>query len=215
MNAIFPIIAIFIFVLILFFLSQIVVKIIWQNKAKFNSTKTLETSVTAIALLVWLIILMLAIFSATNIFVKPKDSFSVNSEEVNGTDSILNLEDCQKLINEIYLGESQIHNLENHHYLEIVDTPTKIKLNYQKGAEKLRLIAEQYLELDLNPESAYYSQTIANKLQEKAQLFEQRMGILANINNRQEVNQLLAKMDVVTRERLKAIESVENQCNLE
>ena len=213
MNVILPITAIFIFVLILFFLSQIVVKIIWKYKKKFKSTKTLETLMTAIALSVWFIILMLAIFSATNILVNSKVYSSSNSATVKNTENIFDLADCQKLINAIYIGESQIYDLENHHYLEKVATPKTIKSDYNKGAEKLRLIAEQYLKLDLNSESESYSQIIANKLQEKAQLFEQRMEFTSDTDNKQEVNQLLNKMDIVTQERLRAIEFVENQCN--
>ena len=213
MNVILPITAIFIFVLILFFLSQIVVKTIWKYKKKFKSTKTLETLMTVIALFFWFIILMLAIFSATNILINSKVYSSSNSATIKNTENIFEVADCPKLINAIYLGESQIYDLENHHYLEIVATPKTIKSDYKKGAEKLRLIAEQYLKLDLNSESESYSQIIANKLQEKAQLFEQRMEFTSDTDNKQEVNQLLNKMDIVTQERLRAIEFVENQCN--
>ena len=214
MNAIFPIIAIFIFVLILFFLSQIVVTIIWNYKAKLKANKTIENLGIAIALFFLFITLMLAIFSAANIFVnvgdfvtsKPKDQIIANS---------LNLEDCQKLIDEIYVGESQIYNLENHRYLELVSTPKNIKSDYQKGAEVLRSVAGQYSELDLNPESEYYPRIIAEKLQEKALFFEQRIDIYNVNKNKQKINQLLGKMDIVTQERLNAIKSVENQCKPE
>ena len=214
MNAIFPIIAIFIFVLILFFLSQIVVTIIWNYKAKLKAHKTIENLGIAIALFFWFIILIYAIFSATNIFVnvgdfvpsKPKDQIIANS---------LNLEDCQKLIDKIYVGESQIYNLENHRYLELVSTPKNINSDYQKGVEVLRSVAGQYSKLDLNPESEYYPQIIAKKLQEKALFFEQRIDIVDVNKNKQNINQLLVKMDIVTQERLNAIKSVENQCKPE
>lgn len=217
MDAIFPIIAIFILVIILFFLSQIVIQIVWHYKAKFNSTKTIETVGIAIALFVLFMILMLAIFSAINIFANAEDSSSTKTEVTKVIDEIdetLNLEDCQKLINKIYLGESQIYNLENHRYLEVVATSKNINQSYQEGAEKLKFIADQYLDLDINLESKYYSEILANKLQEKAQLFKERSRITTNTNNRPKINQLLDEMDRVTQARLKAIESIENKCNL-
>ena len=213
MNAIFPIFAIFILVLILFFLSQIVVKIIWEYKAKFNSTKTIEYLGSAIALIFLFIIFLLAVVSATNIFVTAEEPAPSDIEEVKLIDNSLNLEDCRKLIDEIYLGESQIYKLENHRYLEIVSTSNNINLNYRKGARKLRLIAEQYLKLDLNPEAISYSQIIADKLQKKAQLFEQRIDFIIREKEQQKVSELLDKMDIVTQERLNAIASVEDQCN--
>lgn len=217
MDAIFPIIAIFILVIILFFLSQIVIQIVWNYKAKFNSTKTIETVGIAIALFVLFMIFMLAVFSVINIFANAEDSSSNKTETIKVIDEIdtnLNLQDCQKLINQIYLGESQIYNLENHRYLEVVATPKNINQSYQKGAEKLKSSAKQYLELDINSESKYYSELLANKLQEKAQLFEQRSKITTDTKNKQKINQLLGKMDQVTQARLKAIESIENKCNL-
>ena len=212
MNAIFPIITIFIFVLILFFISQLVVKIIWNYKRKFNSTKTIATFGTAIALFFWFITLMLAVFSTTNLFVNARDIAAVKPE-VKIIDNSLNLEDCQKLIDKVYIGEGQIYDLEHHRYLELVSTPKNIKSDYQKGAEGLRAIAEQYLELDLNPESEYYRRIIAEKLQEKARLFEQRSDIIDVNKNQQKINQLLEKMDMISQERLNVIASIEEQCN--
>lgn len=217
MDALFPIIAIFILVIILFFLSQIVIQIIWNYKARLNSTKTIEIVGIAIALFVLFLILMLAIFSVINIFANAEDSSSPKTEITKVADPIdrsLNLEDCQKLINQIYLSESQIYNLENHRYLEVVTVPKDINQSYQKGAEKMKLIAEQYLELEIKPESKYYSEILANKLQEKAQLFEERSKISKDTKNKQKINQLLGKMDQVTQVRLHAIESIENKCKL-
>ncbi len=213
MNAIFPIITIFIFVLILFFLSQLVIKIIWNYKKKFKFTKTIETWGSAIALFFWFIILMLGVTSAINIFVNTGESSSNIVEAAKPIEDALNTDDCSKLIDAIYIQESKIYNLENHRYLEIVATSKDLSSDYQKGAEVLRETAKEYLQLDLNPESEYYSKTIANKLQEKAQLFEQRSESLANNKEQQKVIQLLDKMDIVTQERLKAIASIEEQCS--
>ncbi len=216
MNPILPIIAIFVLVIILFFLSQIVIKIIWDYKTKLNSTKTIESSGRAITLLLLFIMFIFAIFSTINIFSNTNDFLSPKTQAVKNTKEIeqgFNLEDCQKLINQIYLGESQIYNAENHRYLEAVSSPKDINLDYQTGAKKLREIAEQYLALDLNPEAEDYSQTLAKKLQGKAQLFEARGEITAEAKNKQKIKQLLHKMDLVTEERLNAIEFIENQCN--
>ena len=213
MNAIFPIITIFIFVLILFFLSQLVVKTIWHYQKKFNSTKTIETWGSAIALFFWFIILMLGVTSAINIFVNTGETSSNIVEAAKPIEKALNLDDCSKLIDTIYIQESKIYNLENHRYLEIITTPKFLSSDYQKGAEVLKETAKEYLQLDLNPESEYYSQIIANKLQEKAQLFEQRSESITDNKEQQKVVQLLDKMDIVTQERLKAIASIEEQCN--
>lgn len=217
MNPILPIIAIFILVIILFFLSQMVIKIIWDYKAKLNSTKTITNLGSAIALSVLFIMFIFAIFSVINIFNNTEESVSPKLQEVKITNEIeqsLNLEDCQELINQIYLSESQIYNLENHRYLEAVSSSKNINLDYQTGAKKLREISEQYLTLDLNPESEHYSQKLAEKLQEKAQLFETRSEITTGNKSKQEIKQLLNKMDAVTQERLHAIESLESQCDL-
>ena len=213
MNAIFPIITIFIFVLILFFLSQLVIKIIWNYQKKLNPTKTIETWGSAIALFFWFIILMLGVTSAINIFVNVGESSSNIVEAAKPIEDALNLDDCSKLIDTIYIQESKIYNLENHRYLEIIATPKVLSSDYQKGAEVLEEAAKEYLQLDLNPESEYYSQIIANKLQEKAQLFEQRSKSIASNKEQQKVVQLLDKMDSVTQKRLKAIASIEEQCN--
>ncbi|ELS04577.1 hypothetical protein Xen7305DRAFT_00043120 [Xenococcus sp. PCC 7305] len=216
MNPIFPIIAIFILVIILFFLSQVVIKIIWKYKEKSNSTKPIANLGIAIALLVLFVMLMLAIISAINMLTNVDTSFSNKSGKVTNTEEIavLNIEDCQQLINEIYLGENKVYNSENHRYIEVVSTPQNIVESYQKGAKELNSVSQQYLDLNLNPESKHYSQIIANKLQEKAKLFEQRSEISTDSKNKRKINRLLDKMDLVTKERLNAIESVENQCDL-
>lgn len=217
MNPILPIIAIFILVIILFFLSQIVVKIIWHYKAKLNSTKAIENLAVAIALFFLFLMLMFAVYSAINVFTDADASLNGNRAKVEIADKnnnrSLNLEDCQQLINEIYIGESKVYNSDNHRYLEVVSSEKDINKSYQEGAKSLREIAKQYLELDLNSESEYYSKMIGNKLKEKAKLFEQRGKIIADNGNRQKINRLLDKMDQVTKERLNAIESVENQCS--
>ncbi|MEM9276700.1 MAG: hypothetical protein AAGA80_27735 [Cyanobacteria bacterium P01_F01_bin.143] len=202
----------------MFFLSQIVIKIIWNYKAKLNSTKSVETMGIAIALFVLFLMLMLAIFSAINILTNVDSSLASKTEEVKIINQIdknkkLNLEDCQQLINEIYLGESKVYNSENHRYIEVVSSAENINTSYQEGAKELKSVAKQYLELDLNPESEYYSKMIGNKLKEKAKLFEQRVKMNTNNQSTQKLNTLLDKMDAVTEERLNAIESVENQCN--
>jgi|GEM_PF-5411000 len=217
MNPILPIIAIFILVIILFFLSQIIVKIIWHYKTKLNSTKAIENLAVAIALFFLFLMLMFAIYSAINVLTDADASLSANRAKVEIADKnnnrSLNLEDCQQLINEIYVGESKVYNSDNHRYIEVVASEKDINASYQEGAKALREIAKKYLELDLNSESEYYSKMIGNKLKEKAKLFEQRGKIIADNGNRQKINQLLDKMDQVTEERLNAIESVENQCN--
>ena len=172
----------------------------------------------AIALFVLFLMLMLAIFSAINLLTNVDSSLANKAEEVRTINQIdkdkkLNIEDCQQLINEIYIGESKVYNSENHRYIEVVSSAENINTSYQKGAKELKSIAEQYLELDLNPESEYYSKMIGNKLKEKAKLFEQRVKMNTDNQSDQKLNTLLDKMDAVTEERLNAIESVENQCS--
>ena len=105
-------------------------------------------------------------------------------------------------------------SLHYHRYIEAVSSSQDINLDYQKGAKKLKEVAEQYLVLDLNPESEDYRQKLGKKLQEKAQLFESRSKITADDKNKSEIKQLLQKMDSVTKERLNAINSLESQCEL-
>ncbi len=217
MNLILPIIIIFILVIILFFLSQMVIKIIWDYKAKLNSTKTIESLGIAIALVLLFVMFVLAIFSAISLFNVNNNFLSPKNQEVkinNEIEQTISLEDCQELIDQIYLSESQIYNAENHRYIEAVSSSQDINLDYEAGAKKLKEVSEQYLALDLNPESEDYIQKLAEKIQEKAQLFETRSELTTDAKNKSKIKQLLRKMDVVTEERLNAIESLENQCEL-
>ncbi|MGK7896807.1 MAG: hypothetical protein AB4372_25145 [Xenococcus sp. (in: cyanobacteria)] len=182
-----------------------------------KSTKIIESLGIAIALILLFVMFVLAIFSTINLFNVNDNFLSPKNQEVkikNEIEPNITLEDCQELINQIYLSESQIHNVENHRYIEAVSSSQHINLDYQAGAKKLQEVAEQYLTLYLNSESGNYSQKLAKKLQEKAQLFETRSEITADAKNQSEIKQLLDKMDSVTKERLNAIESLENQCEL-
>lgn len=100
-----------------------------------------------------------------------------------------------------------------HRYIEEKVHLFVIKLDYEKGAQRLREQSRQYTNLKLQKNTADYANKIANKLQAKAELFEQRVEVQENKAGRKEIYRLLDRMDRITEERQQLIELVKQKCN--
>ena len=124
----------------------------------------------------------------------------------------IDLNDCSKLLDTISLAQNKITLLDDHRNIEETSPLFTIKLEYQKGSEKLREYASIYEGLDVTEKSKIYSQNIAQKMQEKADYFDQRIKIKENKEGAKQISQLLKKMDRVTQEQQTIIEDIERQC---
>ncbi|WP_144873076.1 hypothetical protein [Hyella patelloides] len=144
---------------------------------------------------------------------KPPQLWFVGSQKAIADVALIEKQDCQKFIDTIYITENQIHRLENHRYIEESASLFTIKLEYQKGANKLTSVAKQYLDLDVAENSQHYSQQLAQMLQEKAQLFKKRSETVENGKGVKQIFNLLEQMDLVTKQRQNLITAIEKQCN--
>ncbi|MGF1542341.1 MAG: hypothetical protein ACFCU5_18170, partial [Pleurocapsa sp.] len=90
-----------------------------------------------------------------------------------------------------------------------------IKLEYQQGAIQLRGAAAKYQELNLTETGKIYSQKIAEKMQKKANYYEERTNLISDKEGTKKILQLLKQMDRVTQERETAIATIEQQCTLQ
>lgn len=126
----------------------------------------------------------------------------------------IDTKDCPRLLDTIYIVETEIAQFDNHRNIEEVSPLFTIKLEYQKGADKLKKYAAVYQELKLTNKSKIYTQNIAQKMQTKAKLFERRIKITENKKGIKEILELLKKMDRVTYEQQTIVEGIEKQCNL-
>ena len=122
-------------------------------------------------------------------------------------------QDCQQLKDLIYSTENKIYQAENHRYIEEVSPIFTIKLEYEKGAKELSSAAEQYSSLDISENSQHYAEKIAQKLQKKSQLFQDRTKVVKNSKGIQKIADLLKQMDRVTEQRKNLITIIKKQCN--
>lgn len=137
--------------------------------------------------------------------------FSNNSQ--NATSQInIAPRDCLLLLDTIARTEYKGDRQEDHRYIEAEAPLFTLKLDYQKGAQQLREQARQYTNSNFQKSTADHANKIAKKLQEKAELFEQRIKIKENEVAEKEIYQLLDRMDRVTEERQELIELVKQKC---
>lgn len=209
-RSMFALLAIFTFIIILFLASIKAIELVFTTKRKIKPNY-MKSIFTAFSLLIWFSFSTISTISVSTFLLQLPQIWFGNTQRANA-DAIIEQQDCQKIVDTIYSLENQIHQTENHRYLEEVSPIFTIKLEYQKGAEKINSVAEQYLALDIAESSRNYTKQIAEKLQQKAQLFQTRTEITENSKGIKEIVNLLEKMDRVTAERQNMIEGVERQC---
>ena len=210
MLNILSILAIFSFIIVLFIASLKIIDLIFTAQINFKP-KHIKKIFTATSLVLWFSFSLISTLLAAEFLVKIPQTFLGNSLH-NNSNLTLALKDCQKLIDAIYLGENKIYQIENHRYIEEEAPIFTIKLEYTKGAKQLQSVANRYLKLDVAENSQQYSNQIAQKLQEKAQLFQHRTEIKEDSQGVEEILNLLRKMDRVTAQRQSAIDAVKQQC---
>jgi hypothetical protein len=164
--------------------------------------------VPILALIISSILILSGIQTIVNLF-----SLSANSQNQERLELIaIPSQDCPKLFNLINKTEKAIEREENHRYIEEEVPLFSIKLEYQKGLEKIREQAVQYKNEKWQKNSEIYAQEIARQLEAKAKLFEQRINAKADRSGREKIYQLLEEMDEVTTERQNLIRTVRQQC---
>lgn len=204
MSTILSIIAIFSFIIILFLASIKIIDLVFTAKKQLKK-EYLRTTFTVISLFFWFIISAVStIFISYFLFKLPQKIFN-NSKTAISLPEIAK-QDCQQLTNTIYASENRIHSLDNHRYLEEITPLVNRKLEYEKASKKLKFAANRYLKLNVTKQSQHYSQKIAQTLQEKAQLFEERTKTIKSNST------LVQKMDRLTEERKELINFVKKQC---
>lgn len=210
MLSILSLLAIFTFIIILFVASLKIIDLILATKIKFKPLY-LKKFFTATSLFLWFCFGLVSIVIVSSLLVKLPLAFRVNSSET--TNIILGERDCQELLNRIYAQENQIYLIENHRYLEESSSLFTIKLEYQQAGERLNTVAEHYLNSDLTDKGRFYGNRIAQLLQTKAQLFEERANFQENGKNIKKIADILKQMDRVTEQRKGIISAVKKQCN--
>jgi hypothetical protein len=202
--------AIFLINIVLFFILYKISELIFKMKAQLKSAKfSVYWAIAAFACL-FLISLITNLISVKLIanFISPQ------SPPASAIVRDIDRQDCTTLLNTINLAKDRLTKLDGHRNIEDTSPLFTIKLEYQQGATQLRESAARYQELNLTEKSKSYSQTIATKMQEKADFYEERTKLISDTEGNQKILQLLAKMDRVTQEREKAIATVEKQCTL-
>jgi putative protein kinase ArgK-like GTPase of G3E family len=209
----FSLLAIFSFIIVLFLASLKIIELVFANRGKFKSSYK-KTFFTALALFLWFSFSAISTIFISSIVLKLPQMLFGNSQRANAdvADVAIAKQDCQKLIDTIYNLENQIHQSENHRYIEESAPIFTIDLEYQKGSEKLNSVAEEYLALNVAENSQSYTKQMAAKLQEKAQLFHARTEIVENNQGVKEIINLLEEMDRVTEERQNMISGIKKQC---
>jgi hypothetical protein len=206
----FTLLAIFSFIIVLFLASLKIIELVFANRVKFKSSYK-KTFFTGLALFLWFSFSAISTIFISSIVLKLPQMLFGDSQPANA-DLAIEKQDCQKLIDTIYDLENQIHQSENHRYIEESAPIFTIELEYEKGSEKLNSVAEEYLGLNVAENSRDYTQKMAVKLQEKAQLFQARTKIVENNQGVKEIIDLLEEMDRVTEERQNMISNVKMQC---
>jgi hypothetical protein len=206
----FALLAIFSFIIVLFLASLKIIELIFTNRRKFKSNYQ-KSLFPVLALFLWFSFSAISTIFISSIILKLPQILFGSSQRANA-DVAIEKQDCQKIIDTIYSLENQIYQIENHRYIEESAPIFTIKLEYQKGSEELSSVAEEYLALDVGKNSQNYTKQMAEKLQEKAQLFQVRTEIMENSQGVKQIINLLEKMDRVTEERQNMISGVKKQC---
>ncbi|BAU64128.1 hypothetical protein STA3757_14970 [Stanieria sp. NIES-3757] len=201
---------IFAFILVVIFILIKIIGCIFDYTYQLKS-KNLKLVVTIITFILTFIFSLIIVVLGANFIVSGLNFLGLNQNVVKGNLNV-DLFDCPSLLETIYQDENQIHQFENHRYIEEVAPIFTIKIEYEQGAKKLREQAEKYQNLKISAKSINLSQEISQKLLEKAHLFEERVKIAADKSGTKQILKLLAKMDRITEERLKLIDLVKQQC---
>lgn len=209
MNFILLFIAIFSVILIFMYLWRNAIAQIFLLKEKLKPD-SLAWSVTGGLLFLSFIAAIITILLIVRFIISVPYLFNTNLIGNKNDFPALAQKDCPSLLNVIY--NTQNNQLENHRYIEEVAPLFTIKLEYKKGIDFLKSEADQYSKLIVEPETKYYTTKIAEKLRQKADLFEQRVQINLNQDKLKDVLNLLDEMDKVTKERMDLITEVKNQC---
>jgi hypothetical protein len=178
-------------------------------KKKYNSLAFYLSS-----FFVLFIISKIFFFYTANLVVDSLDRFSLvaSAREVSENDR----EECNRLLDNIYLSEDTIYKIENHRYIEQLSTDFFVFLEYKKGAERLNIMANKYDELQLNNGLKKYSTAIAIDMRKKAELFAERSALETKIGTtKSKIKKLLVKMDRVTEQRKETIDRVKQQCKID
>ncbi len=198
--------------LILIYIIDRIFKLIYKLKIRKKS-----------GLFIFWLLIYLGLFVASIIFVFYTATVAVeilkrqpqnNSLALNQLESTIARETCHRLLDNIYASEDALHKFENHRYIEQLSPSFIGLLEYKKGAEKLKIMADSYDKLNLNAEARKYSNAIDLSMNEKAKLFEERSKITTNTKEaKQKINELLFNMDRATSQRAAIIDRVKQQCN--
>lgn len=210
LYSIFVLFAIFSFIIVLFLASLKIIDRVFTAKKKLQPDY-MQSIFAVFALFLWFIFSAVSTIVISAFFLKLPQIWSGNTQRTK-FDVMIEKQDCPKLIDTIYSVENKIYQSENHRYIEEVAPIFTIKLEYEKGAKKLNSVAQQYLALDVGKNSQFYTQQLAQKMQEKAQLFQTRTEITENSKGVKQILNLLAQMDRLTQEKQNLIENVKKQC---
>lgn len=204
---------IFISVAVLFFASLKIIDLIFNAKIQFK-LPYMKGVFRTTSLLVWFCLGTIATFLISTVLVKiPTAAYKPDPVASQIPTMAIEKQDCQRVIDTIYSTENSIYKLENHRYIEEISPVFTIKIDYKKGAEKLDSAAKKYRELEVAESTKPYTQAIADKLEQKAELFTNRSEAEENSKGIKKVIYLLDEMDRATEQRQQLIDALERQCN--
>lgn len=206
----FALVIIFVFSLLIILGLIKIIDLIFNYQQQLKPV-SLKWGFTSISLLLIFITSMAFVFWGSQLIINLTNNVDLAQPSFE-TNISIDPTDCDLLVDKIYQAENQVYKFENHRYIEEVSPLFTIKIEYQKGAEKLREQAQQYQNLKLQPTTLKTVNKIAQKLTEKAHLFEDRVQQQAGQSGTKEILKLLDKMDRVTEERFTLIDRVKQQC---
>lgn len=215
MSLFLSLLLIFVFTIILFLVFLRVINLIFNVRVKFKANNK-KKSFTIFSLLGLFISGLIINLLVSNLFLSrfPQLTSFKNSYKVVANNVSISEEDCQQIIDKIYLTENQIYRVENHRYLEGIIPVSNIKEEYKKGAAKLQSAADEYSRMKSAESGKYYINQIIEKIEKKAQLFRARTEIGTSNERFKEVVNLLSQMDQVTSDRQSIISNIEKKCNV-
>jgi hypothetical protein len=139
----------------------------------------------------------------------------INARAVESEPPAIAMAQCQPLIAFVEQQEKQISKLEDHRHIEEVAPIFTIKSEYEKGEKALEQTALAYEQLQAEPNVEYYTTQIAERLRQKADVFQQRIEVDLETSEAQDVLRLLAAMDQITNARLQVVNQIKKQCDLD
>jgi hypothetical protein len=204
-------VAIVAFSLLLIFILAKLTDLIFVFKARIKSD-TLSWTATGTSFLVAFILSMLIVFSFLRFLIDIPNLFQFKANLFAAYP--LDIQDCPVLIDTIYQTENSIYNYENHRYIENSSPLFTIKVEYEKGAEKLKNEIPKYKKLKVGDRTQKSIARLQQQLNDKANLFLQRTKL--NLENRglDRINNVLTEMDRTTQARLEIINGIKQQCSV-